>query len=209
MNRCSKKACSMICSAVEVGSQSLQQRLALRGSRLLLRGTAMTFGAKTGSPSDSFSDFIWFHMISYDFMIWIKKKSFEFINIYIYINIISISISYQYQYHWIQYIKVLSIWYLQELELRWMTWCSSTSSMVNLWVHTWPIRIPCDEITVEMWGWNSNSPEGVASDSGSGTVHCVIFTSCHSSIVAMVRNGADWCGKEQWATPIYRGSDDD
>jgi hypothetical protein len=98
MNRCTT-TCSMICSAIEVGSQSLQQRLALPGSRLLLRGTAMTFGAKTGSPSDSFSyDFIWFHMIS-----WSESRRNHMIssiyicinkNKYIYIiNIISISLN--------------------------------------------------------------------------------------------------------------------
>ena len=90
MNRCTT-TCSMICSAIEVGSQSLQQRLALPGSRLLLRGTAMTFGAKTGSPSDSFSyDFIWFHMISWSE----SRRNHMNSSIYIYISI-------SYQYHWI------------------------------------------------------------------------------------------------------------
>ena len=150
MNRCTT-TCSMICSAIEVGSQSLQQRLALPGSRLLLRGTAMTFGAKTGSPSDSFSyDFIWFHMIS-----WSESRRNHMISsIYIY-TLIKKYIYIYYQYH-INIIEYNTSKYCQfgtSKSWSWGGWLGALP-LLRWWTsectHDPFVSIPCDEITVEI-----------------------------------------------------------
>ena len=180
MNRCTT-TCST-CFSIEVGSQSLQQRLALRGSRLLLRGAALRLGRWEDGFTISYNlnfifDFIWFYMILYDLMIWIQKKYYEFINII-----------------WISFDEISQYYEFGASAGRWMTWCSSTSSMA------WCSEFLSCETAVESTsgsGWNSNSPEGVASDSA---------WSCRGR--HWLTHGGRGPGQEQWATPIYRGSDD-